>query len=55
MSSALKNVPGYTAKTLTYKRTKRGHDILLDVAYPEQAGEKPATVLIHYHGGFLVS
>ncbi|KAH8880477.1 alpha/beta-hydrolase [Thozetella sp. PMI_491] len=44
---------GYQSKTLTYKSTKDG-DIKLDVVYPEDVRSSLRTVLLHYHGGFLV-
>jgi hypothetical protein len=45
---------GYTSKTFRFKSTEDG-DIHAEVTYPENPGDSPATVLIHYHGGFLVS
>lgn len=53
-SSPLAGFDGYTSQTLSYKTTSDG-DISVDVVYPEETDGSPSTVLIHYHGGFLVS
>lgn len=53
-SSQLNDLKGYITKTLSFKSTPDG-DIKVDVTYPEKDDGSPATVLIHYHGGFLVS
>jgi hypothetical protein len=45
---------GYKSETFSFKSTEDG-DIHAEVVYPEKVNESPATVLIHYHGGFLVS
>ncbi|KAH6871510.1 Alpha/Beta hydrolase protein [Thelonectria olida] len=45
---------GYTSKTFTFKSTPEGGSISVDVAYPEETDGSPSTVLIHYHGGFLI-
>ncbi|KAH7010075.1 Alpha/Beta hydrolase protein [Ilyonectria destructans] len=45
-------IDGYVSKTFIFKSTKDG-DIHVDVAYPEVT-DGTGTVLIHYHGGFLV-
>jgi hypothetical protein len=44
---------GYTARTITFKSVQK-IDVKLDVVYPESKITKTATVLLHYHGGFLV-
>ncbi|KAM0421174.1 hypothetical protein ACHAPT_011066 [Fusarium lateritium] len=44
---------GYTSKTFTFKTTPDG-SIPVDVVYPEETDGSPSTVLIHYHGGFLI-
>ncbi|KAK5062661.1 hypothetical protein LTR84_004734 [Exophiala bonariae] len=44
---------GYMARTITFKSVQN-IDIKLDVAYPQGEIKTPATVLLHYHGGFLV-
>lgn len=53
-SSPFSGLKGYTSKTIPFKSGPDG-DILLDVVYPEESDGKPSTVLIHIHGGFLVS
>lgn len=53
-SSPFSGLEGYTSKTIPFKSGPDG-DILLDVVYPEESDGKPSTVLIHIHGGFLVS
>jgi acetyl esterase/lipase len=53
-TSLFSSLKGYTYKTIPYKSTPDG-DIVLDVVYPEEADDSPTTVLIHIHGGFLVS
>lgn len=53
-SSPFSSLKGYASKTIPYKSGPDG-DILLDVVYPEETGGLPSTVLIHIHGGFLVS
>ncbi|CAH0058333.1 unnamed protein product [Clonostachys solani] len=45
---------GYTSKTFVFKTDPDGNAIHTDVVYPTQAVDTPSTVLIHYHGGFLV-
>ncbi|KAH7121726.1 Alpha/Beta hydrolase protein [Dactylonectria estremocensis] len=52
-SSLLTGLDGYKSQTLTYKSTRDG-DIKVDVAYPEATEADSSTVLLHYHGGFLV-
>ncbi|KAL0940081.1 uncharacterized protein CTRU02_206691 [Colletotrichum truncatum] len=44
---------GYQSKTFVYKSTSEG-DILLDVLYPKECDGTPQTVVLHYHGGYLV-
>lgn len=46
---------GYTSKTFIFKTDPDGNSIHTDVVYPTQAADSPSTVLVHYHGGFLVS
>ena len=46
-------VNGYKSKTLDFKSTKDG-TIKLDVFYPENVEGSTRTVVLHYHGGFLV-
>lgn len=53
-SFPLAGFPGYTSKTFSYKTTSDG-DISVDVVYPEETDSSSSTVLVHYHGGFLVS
>ncbi|KAK1625365.1 Alpha/Beta hydrolase protein [Colletotrichum phormii] len=50
----LETLAGYTSRTVPFKTTS---DITInaDVVYPEKSDGSPATVLLHYHGGFLVS
>lgn len=45
---------GYGAKTITYKSVG-SLNLDLDVLYPQEKSPDPVPVLIHYHGGFLVS
>ncbi|CAI6100829.1 hypothetical protein V2G26_010516 [Clonostachys chloroleuca] len=45
---------GYTSKTFIFKTDPDGNSIHTDVVYPTQAADSPSTVLVHYHGGFLV-
>ncbi|KAL2688980.1 hypothetical protein Neosp_003030 [[Neocosmospora] mangrovei] len=52
-SFPLAGFPGYTSKTFSYKTTSDG-DISVDVVYPEETDGSPSTVLVHYHGGFLI-
>jgi acetyl esterase/lipase len=52
--SLFSSLKGYTYKTVPFKSGPNG-DIILDIGYPEDADGSPATVLIHIHGGFLVS
>ncbi|KPM44562.1 hypothetical protein AK830_g2034 [Neonectria ditissima] len=53
-SFLLSSLDGYKAKTLTFKSIGDG-DIKLDVVYPEKIDDaSPSTVLLHYHGGFLI-
>lgn len=47
-------VNGYKSKTVDFKSTKDG-TIKLDVFYPENVQGSTRTVVLHYHGGFLVS
>lgn len=54
MSSFPLEFDGYESKTFSYKATSDG-SISVDVVYPEETDGAPSTVLIHYHGGFLVS
>lgn len=54
----LASLEGYKAKTIDYKSTPDG-EIKLDILYPaDVAGtsvvSRKRTVLLHYHGGFLV-
>ncbi|ETS75582.1 hypothetical protein PFICI_12526 [Pestalotiopsis fici W106-1] len=51
--SILSSLEGYHSKTVVYKSTSAG-DIKLDILYPAGVSELPRTVLLHYHGGFLV-
>ncbi|KAH6900609.1 Alpha/Beta hydrolase protein [Thelonectria olida] len=51
--SPLASLPGYKHETLPYKHSKHG-DLLVDIAYPDTADRSDATVVIHFHGGFLV-
>ncbi|OAL45724.1 alpha/beta-hydrolase [Pyrenochaeta sp. DS3sAY3a] len=44
---------GYESKTIAFKWTADG-DVLLDVLAPKVKTGKSVTVLLHYHGGFLV-
>ncbi|KAM5349799.1 hypothetical protein ACJ41O_006304 [Fusarium nematophilum] len=44
---------GYTSKSFTFKSTVEG-DVSADVVYPKETDGSPSTVLIHYHGGFLI-
>ena len=46
-------VDGYKSKTVDFKSTKDG-TIKLDVYYPENVKGSTRTVVLHYHGGFLV-
>ncbi|KAF9767220.1 hypothetical protein IL306_000231 [Fusarium sp. DS 682] len=52
--SLFDSLKGYTFKTIPFKSGPDG-DIVLDVVYPEDTDGSPSTVLIHIHGGFLVS
>ncbi|KAI6747660.1 hypothetical protein HG530_015768 [Fusarium avenaceum] len=52
-SSLHTSLDGYVSKTFTFKSTPEG-GILADVVYPEEMDDSPKTVLIHYHGGFLI-
>lgn len=48
--------PGYVCKTIAFK-SAAGSNIDLDVRYPRDDSaleNQPCTVLMHYHGGFLV-
>ncbi|KXH66817.1 hypothetical protein CSAL01_04787 [Colletotrichum salicis] len=49
----LETLAGYTSRTVPFKTTS---DITInaDVVYPEKSDGSPATVLLHYHGGFLI-
>jgi hypothetical protein len=53
-SAAFPGFPGYKSKSCIFKQSKDG-DIQLDILYPEAESTVPATVVLHYHGGFLVS
>ncbi|SPN98458.1 uncharacterized protein DNG_01502 [Cephalotrichum gorgonifer] len=53
MSSFPLQIDGYKSKTLDFKSTKDGA-IKLDVFYPENVEGTKRTVVLHYHGGFLV-
>ncbi|KAH7161985.1 Alpha/Beta hydrolase protein [Dactylonectria estremocensis] len=44
---------GYMSKTFTFKSTPES-SISVDVIYPEETNSSPSTVLMHYHGGFLI-
>lgn len=53
-SFPLSGLDGYKSKTLSFKSTRDGN-IKLDVVYPEQIDDaSPSTMLLHYHGGFLI-
>lgn len=52
-SFPLAGFDGYSSQTLSFKQTEEG-DIQLDVVYPEISDGLSSTVVIHYHGGFLV-
>ncbi|KAK7415043.1 hypothetical protein QQX98_006181 [Neonectria punicea] len=53
-SFPLSGLDRYKSKTLTFKSTP-DDNIKLDVLYPEQIDDaSPSTVLLHYHGGFLI-
>ncbi|KAH9884770.1 alpha/beta-hydrolase [Xylariomycetidae sp. FL2044] len=50
---------GYESRTFSYKTTPDDDDIKLDVVFPSEgnlggSSSSPRTVLLHYHGGFLV-
>lgn len=47
-------VNGYKSKTIGFKSTRDG-TIKLDIFYPENCKGSTKTVVLHYHGGFLVS
>lgn len=54
----LASLEGYKAKTIDYKSTPDG-EIKLDILYPADVSgtsvvSRKRTVLLHYHGGFLV-
>lgn len=55
LAGPLSRFPGYTSKTFVFK--KIGDDELkIDVLYPAQTiSSKPRNLLLHIHGGFLVS
>ncbi|KAH7169912.1 Alpha/Beta hydrolase protein [Dactylonectria macrodidyma] len=52
-SFPLDRFDGYTSKTFSFKSTPEG-SIFIDVIYPEETDSSPSTVLVHYHGGFLI-
>ncbi|KAJ3500740.1 hypothetical protein NM208_g17081 [Fusarium decemcellulare] len=52
-SFPLAGFDGYTSRTFSFKSTPDG-DINVDVVYPEDSDGSPSTVLLHYHGGFLI-
>ncbi|KAF4977437.1 hypothetical protein FDECE_18357 [Fusarium decemcellulare] len=52
-SFPLAGFDGYTSRTFSFKSTPDG-DINVDVVYPEVSDDSPSTVLLHYHGGFLI-
>jgi acetyl esterase/lipase len=45
---------GYESKTITFKNIG-ALSLELDIMYPRGKNPEPVPVLIHYHGGFLVS
>lgn len=52
-SEILSSLEGYEAKTVAYKLTSDG-EVKLDIFYPTNVSGSSRTVLLHYHGGFLV-
>ncbi|KAF4980446.1 hypothetical protein FZEAL_3562 [Fusarium zealandicum] len=52
-SFPLAGFDGYTSKTFNFKSTSDGN-IPVDIVYPVETDGSPSTVLIHYHGGFLI-
>lgn len=54
MASPLAGFEGYKSKTIIYKDVNH-LNLRLDVLYAEKAPDTQPTVLIHYHGGFLVT
>lgn len=56
MTTSLSGFPGYEPSTFTYK-TVDGIDIKLDILAPVDLGQgqSPIPIVMHYHGGFLVS
>ena len=54
MASQMSGYEGYTNKVIPFK-TADGLELSVDVLYPSAKLSSPPPVLIHYHGGFLVS